>query len=139
MKPALKYALIVLGACALALPVLYIGAVSVALRAHATNDAIILGGKRVQDAVSEYIAKQGKPPPTLEDLVPEFLEALPTIPGVSKTEYRLSRDGKDWTLDLYRTNRDVLLIYRRSNATLSSEDVKRRVETENGCDVLKAE
>ena len=123
----------------LGLPVLYIGAVSAALRVHATHDAIILGGKRVQDAVSEYIAKQGKPPPRLEDLVPEFLDALPIIPVVSKTEYRLSRDGKGWTLDLYRTNRDVVLLYRRSNATLSSEDAKRRVETENGCDVLKAD
>ena len=139
MKPALKYALIVLGACALALPVLYVGAVSVALKAHAKHDAIIFGGKRVQDAISEYIGKHGKPPQRLEDLVPDFLEALPTVPEIYKTDYRLSGDGKDWTLDLYRTNRSVLLIYRRTSVGLSPEDAKRAMETEDGCYVLKAE
>jgi hypothetical protein len=139
MKRALKYLLISLAALVVVLPVLYVGAVCVALRAHAKHDAIIFGGKRVQEAVSEYIEKHGKPPQKLEDLVPECLDAIPAIAEVSKTEYRLSDDGNKWTLNLYRTNRNVLLVYRRTNAPLSAEDTKRTVEIENGCYVLKAD
>jgi hypothetical protein len=97
------------------------------------------GGKRVQEAVSDYAAKHGKPPQRLEELVPEFLQAVPTIPEISRMDYRVSTDSTNWTLDFYRTNRSVRLIYRRTNAGLSSEDAKRKVETEDGCYVLKAE
>ncbi len=45
--------------------------------------------------------------------------------------------GKGWTLDLYWTNRRVPLVYRRTNADLSSEDAKRLLYTENGCYVPK--
>jgi hypothetical protein len=139
MKSALKYSLIVLAAFALALPGLYFGALWVGLQAHAKHDAIIFGGKRVQEAVSDYAAKHGKPPQRLEELVPEFLQAVPTIPEISRMDYRVSTDSTNWTLDFYRTNRSVRLIYRRTNAGLSSEDAKRKVETEDGCYVLKAE
>jgi hypothetical protein len=139
MKPALKYSLIVLAAFALVLPGLYYCAVLVGLRAHAKHDAIILGGKRVQEAVSDYTAKHGKPPQRLDELVPDFLEAVPSIPEISRMDYRVSNDGTNWTLDLYRTNRNVLMIYRRTNAGLNPEDAKRKVETEDGCYVLKAD
>jgi hypothetical protein len=139
MKPALKYSLIVLVAFALALPSLYFGAVLVGLKAHAKHDAIIFGGKRVQEAVSDFTAKRGKPPQRLEELVPDFLKAVPSIPEISRMDYRVSNDGTNWTLDFYRTNRNVLLIYRRTNAALNSEDTKRKIETEDGCYVLKAD
>ena len=71
--------------------------------------------------------------------MPDFLEAVPAIPEISRMDYRVSNDGTNWTLDFYRTNRNVLVIYRRTNAGLSSEDAKRRVETEDGCYVPKAD
>jgi hypothetical protein len=139
MKPALKYSLIMVSALALVLPALYFGAVLLGLQAHAKHDAIIFGGKRVQEAVSDYAAKYGKPPQRLEQLVPDFLETVPAIPEISRMDYRVSNDGTSWTLDFYRTNRNVLMIYRRTNSGLSSEDAKRKVETEDGCYVLKAD
>ena len=71
MKPAAKYSLITLGVLALLAPGLYIAAVSVALKHHAKEDRIVLGSKRVQEAINEYIEKQGNPPPKLDALVPE--------------------------------------------------------------------
>ena len=138
MKPAAKYCLVTLGVFALLAPVLYVVAVSVALKSHAKEDRIVLGSKRVQEAINDYIEKHGQPPPKLDALVPEFIEAIPLFPEISKVDYRLSGDGKDWTLDLFWTDRKIPLVYRRTNAGLSSEDAERRIDTENGCYVLKA-
>ena len=139
MKPALKYPLITLGVLVLVAPVLYVVAVSVALKWHAKEDAVIFGGQRVQEAISAYVEKHGAPPPRLENLIPEFIESIPSMPEISKVDYHLSSDGKEWTLDLYWTNRRVPLIYRRTNARLSPEDSRRRIDTEDGCYVLKAD
>ena len=138
MKPAAKYSLITLGVLALLAPVLYVVVVSVALKSHAREDNIVFGSKRVQEAINDYIEKYGNPPPKLDTLVPEFIEAIPSFPEISKVDYRLSVDGKEWTLDLFWTDRKVPLVYRRTNAGLSSEDAERRIDTENGCFVLKA-
>ena len=73
----------------------------------------------------------------LADLVPNFMDSIPTFPEISKIDYRLSASGKEWTLDLYRTERKVPLVYRRTNALLSPEDAQREVDVENGCYVLK--
>jgi hypothetical protein len=78
------------------------------------------------------------PPHTLADLVPNFLNSIPALPEISKVDYHVSSSGKEWTLDLYRTQRTVPLVYRRTNASLSHEDAQRRVDMENGCYVLKA-
>jgi len=139
MKPVLKYPLITLGVLVLVAPVLYVVAVSVALKAHAKEDAVIFGGKHVQEAISDYVEKHGAPPPKLENLIPEFMESIPSMPDISKVDYHRSSDGKEWTLDLYWTNRRVPLIFRRTNAGLSAEDARRRIDTENGCYVLKAD
>ena len=138
MKAAAKYSLMTLGVFALLAPALYIAAVSVALKHHAKEDRIVLGSKRVQEAINEYVEKHGNPPPKLDALVPEFIEAIPSFPDISKFDYRLSVDGKEWTLDLFGADRKVPLIYRRTNAGLSSEDAKRRIDTANGCYILNA-
>lgn len=137
MKPAAKYSLISLGVLALLVPVLYVLAVNAALKAHAKEDRIVFGSMRVQEAINNYVEKHGSTPRKLEDLIPEFIESIPSIPEISKVDYHLSADGKEWTLDLYWTNRKVPLIYRRTNAGLSSEDAKQRIDTEDGCYVLK--
>ena len=139
MKPALKYPLIGAAGLVLTLPLIHVVAVCVALNAHGKHDAIIFGGKRVQTGISEYVMKHGKHSQRLKDLVPEFLETIPSMPEGSKFDYRPSADGTKWTLDLYRTNRGILLIYRRTSAPLSTEDAKRVIQTEDGCYVLKAD
>lgn len=138
MKPVTKYFLIALGILALLAPVLYFVAVNAALQYHAKEDGIVFESKRVQEAINDYAEKHGKPPAELEALIPEFIQSMPVFPEISKIDYRLSPDGKEWTMDLYRTNRSVPLIYRRTNAGLNSDDTKRRIDTENGCYVLKA-
>ena len=138
MKPAVKYSLIALGVLALLAPMLYVILVSAALKSHAKEDRIIFESMRVQDAINDYIAKHAGPPPKLDALLPDFIKSIPSFPEISKVDYHLSADGKEWTLDLYWTNRKVPRIYRRTNRSLGSEDEKRRVDTENGCYVLKA-
>jgi len=137
MKPAAKYSLIILGVLALIAPVLCFLAFTAALKYHAKEDGIVFGSLRVQEGIHDYAAKHGSPPRKLEDLIPQFLEAMPPLPEISKVDYRLSVDGKEWTLDLYWTSRKVPLIYRRTNASLSAEDANRRIDTEDGCYVLK--
>jgi hypothetical protein len=138
MKPAAKYSLITLGVVALLAPVLYVIAVCVALKHHAKEDRIVFGSKQVQEAINEYTEKHGNPPAKLNALVPEFIQAIPYFPEISKVDYRLSANGKEWTLDLFRADRKIPLVYRRTNAGLSSEDAARRIDTQNGCHVLKA-
>src|ERR1035437_3306530 len=133
MKPAAKYSLVILGILALLAPILYFLAVTAALKAHGKEDRIIFGSKRVQEAINGYVEKHSSPPRKLEDLIPEFIESIPSFPEISKVDYRLSADGKEWTLDLYWTSRKVPLIYRQTNASLGSEDAKRRIATEGGC------
>jgi len=143
MKPAARYSLITLGVLALLVvllaPVLYFVVVNAALKHHAKEDGIVFGSERIQEAIHDYAAKHGSPPRKLEDLIPQFLEAMPPLPEISKVDYRLSADGKEWTLDLYWTSRKVPLIFRRTNAGLSAEDANRRIDTEDGCYVLKAQ
>ena len=138
MKRVVKYSLIAFGIFALTAPVLYVVAINAALKAHAKEDRIVFDSKRVEEAINEYVKRHGGPPPKLENLVPEFIESIPAFPDISRIDYHLSAGGKDWTLDLYWTSRKVPLIFRRTNAGLSSEDAKRRIDTENGCYVLKA-
>ena len=138
MKRLLKYSLIAFGLFVLIAPVLYVVVVTAALKEHAKEDGIVLGSKLVQEAINDYTGKHGDPPRKLEDLVPEFMQSIPAFPDISRIDYHLSADGKHWTLDLYWTSRKVPLIFRRTNAGLSSEDTKRQVDTENGCYVLKA-
>jgi hypothetical protein len=138
MKPAIKYSIITLGVLTLLAPVLYFCAVIAVLKSHAKEDRIVFGSKLIQQAINDYIEKHDSPPLKLETLVPEFIASIPSFPEISKVDYHLSADGKQWTLDLYWTNRKIPLIYRRTNAGLSSEDAMRRIDTENGCYVLKA-
>jgi hypothetical protein len=138
MKPAVKYCVMALGILALVVPVILVVAFNAALRAHAQEDRIIFGSQQIEEAVSAYMQQRGSPPHTLADLVPNFLNSIPALPEISKVDYHVSPSGKDWTLDLYRTQRKVPLVYRRTNASLSHEDALRRVDMENGCYVLKA-
>lgn len=138
MKRLVKYSFIAFGILVLLAPVLYVVVVNAALKAHAKEDSIVFDGKRVEEAINEYVKRHGSPPPKLENLVPEFIESLPTFPDISRIDYHLSAGGKDWTLDLYWTSRKVPLIFRRTNAGLNSEDNKRRIDTESGCYVLKS-
>src|SRR5258708_2620765 len=98
MKPALKYAFITLGVVVLVAPVLCVVAVSVACEASAKEDAVIFGGKHVNGAISDYVKSHGAPPRKLENLIPEFMESIPSMPEISKVDYHRSSDGKEWTL-----------------------------------------
>jgi len=138
MKPVVKYWAIALGILAVVVPVVLVVAFNVTLRAHAQEDRIIFGSQQIEEAVSAYMQQHGSPPRTLAELVPNFLNAIPPLPEISKVDYHVLPSGKDWTLDLYRTQRKVPLVYRRTNASLSHEDALRRVDMENGCYVLRA-
>src|SRR5690348_2328874 len=131
MKPAAKYSLITLALLAGLSPILYFLAVSAALKSHGEEDRIILESKRIQEAINGYIEKRGSPPRALSELVPTFIDSIPSFPEISKVDYHLAASGKEWTLDLYRTDRKVPLIYRRTNTRLSSEDEERRIDSEN--------
>ena len=137
MKRALKYSFATLCVLVVSAPVIYFVAVSAALRAHAAEDRIVFGSKRVEEAINDYTLKRGSAPRTLEALVPEFIESIPSFEEISKVDYRLSADAKEWTLDLYWTGRKAPRIYRRTNAGLSVEDAARKIDMENGCYVLK--
>ena len=138
MKPVVKYSLIVLGVLAVSAVVLYVIVVTIALRAHYDEDRIVLGGKQVELAINDYVEKHGSPPARLEDLIPEFMSSIPSFPEMSNVQYRVSADGHGWALDIYRQRDNAPLIDRRTNTGLSAEDTKRRIDTENGCYVLKA-
>jgi hypothetical protein len=138
MKPAAKYCLITLAVLALLAPVIFVLVINAGLSAHAQEDRIVFGSKQIEEAITAYVQKRGSPPQTLADLLPDFMDSIPAFPEVSQIDYRLSPSGKEWTLDLYRTQRKVPLVYRRTNAGLSPEDALRRVDVENGCYVLKA-
>ena len=138
MKAAAKYSLITLGVVVLLTPVILVLAINAALSAHAQEDRIVFGSKQIEEAITAYAQKWGSPPQTLAGLVPDFMVSIPAFPEVSKVDYHISQSGKEWTLDLYRTQRKVPLVYRRTNASLSHEDALRRVDMENGCYVLRA-
>ena len=138
MKPAIKYFLITLGVLALLAPLIFFLVVNAVLESHGKEDRIIFESKRVQEAIKDYVDEHGSPPKKLEDLVPKFIGSIPAIPEISRVDYHLTADGEGWTLDLYRSNLKVPLIYRRTNTGLSPEDAERRIDTENGCYVLKA-
>jgi hypothetical protein len=138
MKAAAKYSLITLAILALVVPILLVLVVDAGLSSHAQEDRIIFGSKQIEEAITAYAQKRGSPPQTLAVLVPDFMDSIPAFPEVSRVEYHVSPSGKEWTLDLYRTQRKVPLVYRRTNASLSPEDALRRVDAENGCYVLKA-
>lgn len=138
MTRAAKYPLVTLGILAALAPILYFRAITEALRSHGREDRIIFGGKRIQQAINEYVEKHGAPPKTLDELTPTFIDSIPTFPDISRVDYHVAQGGKEWTLDLYRSNRNLPLIYRRTNAQLGSEDAERRVQTEDGCFVLRA-
>lgn len=138
MKAAAKYSLITLAILALVIPIILVLTVNAALSTHAQEDKIVFGSKQIEEAITAYAQKQGSPPQTLAGLVPDFMGSIPVFPEISKVEYHVSPSGKEWTLDLYRTQRKVPLVYRRTNASLSAEDALRRVDVENGCYVLKA-
>jgi len=138
VKPTTKYSLIALAAVAILAPLIFFWIVDAGLSAMGREDRIVLGSKRVEEAINDYVEKHGSPPRKLEDLVPEFLQSMPSFPEISKVDYRLAADGEGWTLDLYRTSLKVPLIYRRTNLGLNAGDSKRRIDTENGCYVLEA-
>ena len=138
MKPKGKYPLIALGVLVLAAPLLYLIGFALAFRAHYDEDRIVLGGKQIELAINDYVEKHGSPPARLESLIPEFISAMPSFPEMSNVHYRVSPDRHEWTLDVYRPMNQLPLIYRRTNTGLSAEDTKRRIDTENGCYVLKA-
>ena len=138
MKAAAKYCLITLAILALVVPTILVLAVNAGLSSHAEEDRIVFGSKQIEEAIAAHAQKRGSPPQTLAVLVPEFMDSIPAFPEISKVDYHLSPSGKEWTLDLYRTQRKVPLVYRRTNASLSPEDALRRVDVENGCYVLKA-
>jgi hypothetical protein len=138
MKAAAKYCLITLAILALVVPIILVLAVNAGLSSHAQEDRIIFGSKQIEEAITAYAQKRGSPPQTLAVLVPDFMDSIPAFPEVSEVDYYVSPSGKEWTLDLYRTQRKVPLVYRRTNASLSAEDALRRVDVENGCYVLKA-
>jgi hypothetical protein len=138
MKPAAYYSLITLAILVLAAPVILVLAVNAALSAHGKEDKIIFGSKEIEEGIAAFIQKRGAPPQALADLVPDVMRSIPAFPEVSKIDYHLSPTGREWTLDLYRTQRKVPLVYRRTNASLSPEDALRKVDVENGCYVLKA-
>ena len=138
MKAAAKYCLITLAILALVVPTILVLAVNAGLSSHAEEDRIVFGSKQIEEAITAHAQKRGSPPQTLAVLVPEFMDSIPAFPEISKVDYHLSPSGKEWTLDLYRTQRKVPLVYRRTNASLSPEDALRRVDVENGCYVLKA-
>jgi hypothetical protein len=138
MKPAAKYSLITIGVLVIVAPILYVLAVTYALKVHWEEDSIVLGGKQVECAINEYVEKHGSPPAKLESLIPEFMTSMPVFPQVSNVHYSVAADRHQWTLDIYRPRRETLLIYRRTNVGLSAEDTKRTLHTENGCYVLKA-
>ena len=122
----------------LAVPAVLLLGLNVAMKTHAQEDGIIFGSKQIEEAITAYIQKRGSPPHALANLVPDFLNSIPVLPQISQVDYYVSTGGKEWTLDLYRTQRKVPLVYRRTNATLSPEDALRKVDVENGCYVLKA-
>ena len=138
MKPGAKYSLIALAILVLAVPAVLLLGFNAAMKAHAQEDRIIFGSKQIEEGIVAYVQKRGSPPQALADLVPDFMDSIPTFPEISKVDYHVSPDGNQWTLDLYRTQRKVPLVYRRTNATLSPEDALRKVDVENGCYVLKA-
>ena len=137
MKPAVKYFLITLGALALLSPMLYLLGITIALKSHAKEDRIVFESKRVQEAINAYVEKHGSPPLKLEALVPDFIESIPSFPEISKMDYRLSANGEEWTFDLFWTARRIPLVYRLTNAGLNSAGAKRRIDTQNGCYILK--
>lgn len=139
MIQEIKKPLKVLGISLAILLIVWIAAGIVKLRAHVQEDMVISGSLRVIYAMSFYYEKHGRPPERLDKLVPEFMESIPTIPGVSKIEYRLSPDGTNWTLDLHWTAHNPPLIFRRTTVELSPADAKRWIETKNGCYVLTYE
>ena len=138
MKPVAKYALITLGAFTVLSPILYLLALTTAMKSHAVEDNLVSDSKRVQEAVQDYITKFDSAPTTLKDIVPEFIEAIPSFSEISQMDYHVSTDGKIWTLDLHSAHHGEPVIYRRTNGGLDSEDTARRIDTMNGCYVLKA-
>jgi hypothetical protein len=138
VKSAARYCFITLGALVLVAPVLFVLILQVGLSSHADEDRIVFGSKDIEEGINSFIQKHGSPPQSLADLIPEFMASLPEIPQISKVDYHPSPGGKEWTLDLYRTTRKVPLIYRRTNGSLSPEDLLRKVDVQSGCYVLRA-
>ena len=110
MKVDAKYCLITLAILALVAPIVLVLVVNAGLNSHGQEDRIIFGSKQIEEAITAYAQKRGSPPQTLAGLVPEFMGSIPVFPEISKVEYHVSPSGKEWTLDLYGTQRKVPLV-----------------------------
>ena len=137
MKPAAKYSLVAAAVLVIMVPIVYVLAVTYALRVHWEEDSIVLGGKQVEYAINDCVDKHGSPPSKLENLIPECMGSMPIFPQASNVHYSVAADGRGWTLDIYRPRREAPLLYRRTNIDLSAEDAQRTLHTENGCYVLR--
>ncbi len=73
-----------------------------ALRTFGIEDRIHGAFFPASIAIERFAGTNGVPPKTLDDLVPSFLDRIPTSPLVDKIEYRVV-DGTNWIMNAHST------------------------------------
>lgn len=104
------------------------------------EDAITHSGHTIVSAITEYEKENGSAPGLLSDLIPEYLDAIPSIPEVDRIEYDSNQDQDVWVLRLYSsTFREPREFLYRSDFTLTEEEEARSMGSVHGFPVLSAE
>jgi hypothetical protein len=82
----------------------------------------------VVHALFEYEDATGAPAKSLQDLIPKYLDAIPTCSIADSVSYRLLDNGKDWELAIRSTALRKPRVYvHRSNKSFTPEEEKKIV------------
>ncbi|MCX6998628.1 MAG: hypothetical protein NTV49_16480 [Kiritimatiellaeota bacterium] len=90
------------------------------------EDTIMGSYYPVVEALRAYGDKSNQPPRELSQLVPAFMDRLPRLDFIQKTEYQVEPDGKNWRLALYTQAHGAARIYcYRSDDSYAPAEKKR--------------
>ena len=81
--------------------------VMVVVQRFADEDMIAHTYLPIANAIVQYEDAHDGPPATLDDLLPQHLDALPQSDLVERIEYRVWEDDKHWTLTLHTHDHGV--------------------------------
>lgn len=89
------------------------------------EDEVVHTFMPVTNAVDDFVQKRGRPPGQLQELVPEYIAAIPEFTAASQVSYLPEPDGKNWRLELTVQSHGQHRIYSmRSNGQYTEQEEK---------------
>jgi hypothetical protein len=108
-----------------------------ALRTFGIEDRIHGAFFPASIAIERFAETNGVPPKTLDDLVPTFLDHIPTSPFVDKIEYRVV-GGTNWIMNAHSTALKPARVYSwRSDRNLTQQEKEKLLKEIHNVAVFK--